>query len=403
MKRIVIHILALTALFCACDNSLIMIDNGEVMQSQLVLINRSSEQVKVVLTGDNWICPEDTITLKPERGLWKYTREEDFYFHMDTLEVIYGNHEPIVYNIYSDLPYNPLTFYDKGHVDLWDDLGRYQVIEFTDDRRDAALASLKERETFNMFTFGYPEDVMEQYTVPGSSEAYFNMVFPVQILHEDLALGVAVEKEAESVDKINIVKDIQFTPSSVETRTYEDWEMQYGYKKYYYLNILQKASLANFGCDFVELTGRSGLAMRKGCGVAATKVYLDRIDYMWDTEAPSDVLAAAENVAFINEIQYGNIMILLTESDEEPSFIADCLEYEFYNERLFNRTNIDYYLITIDETGQWACVSTGQEALRTYLSGFDNPPVHPISISFTDFSGNTALIHVQDVVKQNIN
>ena len=397
MKRIVIHILVLTALFCACDNSLIMIDDGEVMQSQLVLINRSSEQVKVVLTGDNWICPEDTITLKPERGLWKYTREEDFYFHMDTLEVIYGNHEPIVYNIYSDLPYNPLTFYDKGHVDLWDDLGRYQVIEFTDDRRDAVLASLKERETFNMFTFGYPEDVMEQYTVPGSSETYFNMVFPVGRLHGDLALGVAVEKEAESVDKINIVKDIQFTPSSVETRTYEDWEMQYGYKRYYYLNILQKASLANFGCDFVELTGRSGSVMRKGCGVAATKVYLDRIDYMWDTEAPADVLAAAENVAFINEIQYGNIMILLTESDEEPSFIADCLEYEFYNERLFNRTNIDYYLITIDETGQWACVATGQEALRTYLSGFDNPPVHPISISFTDFSGNTALIHVQDV------
>lgn len=397
MKRIVIHILVLTALFCACDNSLIMIDDGEVMQSQLVLINRSSEQVKVVLTGDNWICPEDTITLKPERGLWKYTREEDFYFHMDTLEVIYGNHEPIVYNIYSDLPYNPLTFYDKGHVDLWDDLGRYQVIEFTDDRRDAVLASLKERETFNMFTFGYPEDVMEQYTVPGSSETYFNMVFPVGRLHGDLALGVAVEKEAESVDKINIVKDIQFTPSSVETRTYEDWEMTYGYKSYYYLNILQKASLANFGCDFVELTGRSGSVMRKGCGVAATKVYLDRIDYMWDTEAPSDVLAATENVAFINEIQYGNIMILLTESDEEPSFIADCLEYEFYNERLFNRTNIDYYLITIDETGQWACVATGQEALRSYISGFDNPPVHPISISFTDFSGNTALIHVQDV------
>ena len=397
MRRIITYILVFTAFFCACDNSLIMIDDGEVMQSQLVLINRSSEQVKVVLTGNNWTCPEDTITLKPERGLWKYTREEDFYFHMDTLKVKYGNREPIVYNIYSDLPYNPLTFYDKGHVDLWDDLGRYQVIEFTDDRRDAVLASLKERETFNMFTFGYPEDVMEQYTVPGSSETYFNMVFPVGRLHGDLALGVAVEKEAESVDKINIVKDIQFTPSSVETRTYEDWEMQYGYKSYYYLNILLKASLANFGCDFVELTGRSGSAMRKGCGVAATKVYLDRIDYMWDTEAPSDVLAAAENVAFINEIQYGNIMILLTESDEEPSFIADCLEYEFYNERLFNRTNIDYYLITIDETGQWVCVATGQEALRTYLSGFDNPPVHPISISFTDFSGNTALIHVQDV------
>lgn len=397
MRRIITYILVFTAFFCACDNSLIMIDDGEVMQSQLVLINRSSEQVKVVLTGNNWTCPEDTITLNPERGLWKYTREEDFYFHMDTLKVKYGNREPIVYNIYSDLPYNPLTFYDKGHVDLWDDLGRYQVIEFTDDRRDAVLASLKERETFNMFTFGYPEDVMEQYTVPGSSETYFNMVFPVGRLHGDLALGVAVEKEAESVDKINIVKDIQFTPSSVETRTYEDWEMQYGYKSYYYLNILQKASLANFGCDFVELTGRSGSAMRKGCGVAATKVYLDRIDYMWDTEAPSDVLAAAENVAFINEIQYGNIMILLTESDEEPSFIADCLEYEFYNERLFNRTNIDYYLITIDETGQWVCVATGQEALRTYLSGFNNPPVHPISISFTDFSGNTALIHVQDV------
>ena len=294
MKRIVIHILALTALFCACDNSLIMIDNGEVMQSQLVLINRSSEQVKVILTGGNWTCPEDTVILKPERGLWKYTREEDFYFHMDTLEVIYGNHEPIVYNIYSDLPYNPLTFYDKGQVDLWDDLGRYQVIEFTDERRDAVFEYIKERKIFNMFTFGYPEDVLEQYTVPGSSETYFNMVFPVQRLHEDLALGVAVEKEAESVDKIKVRKDVQHSPQSVDLHTYEDWEMQYGYKSYYYLNILQKASLANFGCDFIELTGRSGQQMRKKSGVAATKVYFDRIDYMWDTEAPEEILAVTD-------------------------------------------------------------------------------------------------------------
>jgi hypothetical protein len=397
MKRIVIHILVLTALFCACDNSLIMIDDGEVMQSQLVLINRSSEQVKVVLTGDNWICPEDTITLKPERGLWKYTREEDFYFHMDTLEVIYGNHEPIVYNIYSDLPYNPLTFYDKGHVDLWDDLGRYQVIEFTDERRDAVFEYIKERKIFNMFTFGYPEDVLEQYTVPGSSETYFNMVFPVQRLHEDLALGVAVEKEAESVDKIKVRKDVQHSPQSVDLHTYEDWEMQYGYKSYYYLNILQKASLANFGCDFVELTGRSGQQMRKKSGVAATKVYIDRIDYMWDTEAPEDILAVTDDLAFINEIQYGNIMILLVESNEEPEYITSCLEYEHMYNKLLEIPAIDYYLLTLDKAGQFVCAATGKKALNAYWDGFNNPPIHPISISFTDFSGNTALIHVQDV------
>ena len=70
MKRIVIHILALTALFCACDNSLIMIDDGEVMQSQLVLINRSSEQVKVVLTGNNWTFRYSEKDFRRRKAAW---------------------------------------------------------------------------------------------------------------------------------------------------------------------------------------------------------------------------------------------------------------------------------------------------------------------------------------------
>ena len=398
MKRIFIYIVSLAAVLCSCDSSLVMIDQYEFIYSELVLINKSSDEVKVVITGTNWGFPADTITIKPECGLWKYKKEGDFNFHWDTLMVKYGHSEAIKYTIYTDLPYNPSNYNGYGCLYLNDDTSRHQVIEFNDDRRDAVFKAIEERKTFNMFSFGYPGEILEQYTTPGSSETYFYTIFPVQALHEDLTLGAAVPKEADSVGNIQIVKDIQFNPDSIVTNSYDGWSMVWGYNNYYYLEHLQKASLANYGCDFVELTGRSGSQLNRRSGMAAAKVYLDSYEYFEDTEAPEHILNKMDDHAIIKHIEYGNIMILLVESDEDPAFIMESLEYNVYHEYLLGRTDIDYYLISLDESGQFACIATGTDALRTYIGDFENPTIHPILISFTDFSGRTAFIHVNDIV-----
>ena len=399
MKRILTYIISFAALFCACDSSLVIIEPYEFQYSELVLINKSSDEVKVVISGSNWGYPADTIAIKPKCGLWKYKKMDDFNFDWDTLTVKYGNSEPIKYTIYTDLPYNPTNYNGHGCLYLNDDVSRHQVIEFSDDRRDAVFAALRNREIFNMFTFSFLWDIINP--ISGSSEVYFSRVFPVPNLRDELVLGAAVEKEAESIDKIKLVKDIPFTPTYVNASSYDNSEGIYifdTYESYHRLDHISKASLANFGCDFAELTGRKGAKMNRQSGLAATKVHLDSYEYFEDTEAPQDILDRMDDHAIINHIEYGNIMILLAESDEDPGFIMESLEYEVYHEYLLGRTDIDYYLISLDENGEFACIATGQDALRTYIGGFDNPTVHPISLSFTDFSGNTSLIHVNDIV-----
>ena len=397
MKRILTYILSTTALLCSCTPSLVTIDKYEFQYSEIVLINKSSEEVKVSIYGKNWVCPEDTVVLKPLCGLWKYSIDKDFIFDIDSLNVIYGYSSPIEYTLYADLPYNPVGF-TGGCLYLNDELSRHQVIEFNDERRDAALKAIEDRKLFKMFTFGYPGKVLEEYTVPGSSDTYFASVFPVHALCDDLILGAAIQKEAGHVDKIQIIKDIQFNPRLVETESYEGGlEMVYGYNYYYYFEHLQKASLANFGCDFIALTGRTGDKLNRSAGMAATKVYLDSYECFYDSEAPEDILDKVDNHAIISRIEYGNIMILLVEFDEDPGFIMESLEYEVYHDYILGRTDIDYYLISLDENGQFTCIATGMDALSTYIDGFENPTIHPISLSFTDFSGKTALIHVNDI------
>lgn len=401
MRKIFIYIaIGFTALLSGCYSPVGGIFNEGTEFSQLVFINKCSDEVKVSISESSWISPTDTIVLKPECGLWKLTKyEEDFYFNLNRIEIRYGDREPLVYDLYADIPYNPTAYGEGRVISLLDSKGRYQVLEFTDERRDAIYKKLEERKNFSMFTFGYPEEILESFTVPGSSEASFHSVFPVNSLCDKLSLGAAVKKEAESVDKIVIVDDVRFTPSSVyEYTDLNETMSHYDCKKYYYLEHLQKASLANFGCDFVALTGRTVEDMCKKSGVAATKVYFDEEEYFDDVTAPENILAVTDDTAFINNIQYGNLMILLVESDLSPIYVSERLSYATLIDDLLGVEGIDYYLITLDENAQFVCDVTGVDALRKYMDGFDNPSIHPISFSTTDFSGSTSFIHVQDIV-----
>lgn len=387
-------IIASTVLLSGCYSSVKGIWDYDDEYYQIVFINKCSETVRVSISDASWISPQDTIVLKPECGLWKHNIYDDyFYFSSQCMEIRYGDREPLVYDLYSDIPHNPGSYSERKS--LYDNKGEYMVFEFTDQKRDAIYKQLDDRKNFSMFSFGYPDEIPEAFTAPGSSETYFYCVYPVSSLHDKLSLGVAVKKEAETVDKITIVEDVKFTPSSVYNSTDLGETLNYfNSKKYYFLSHLQKASLANFGCDFVALTGRTPADMTKKCGVAATKVFFDKEDYFDDTTAPEELLAVADELAFVKRIQYGNIMILLIESDLSPNYVSDQL---YYGE-LLEHDGIDYYLITLDEAGEFICEATGEDALHKYRDGFDAPSIHPISFTTTDFSGLTSLIHVNDIV-----
>ena len=95
-------------------------------------------------------------------------------------------------------------------------------------------------------------------------------------------------------------------------------------------------------------------------------------------------------------------MILLIEADNSARCAIEHFEYEYMTEKLFDRKDIDYHLITLDDNGQFVSTSGGSELLRTYLDGFTAPSIHPIAFSTTDFTDSLSYIHVGDIVMPDV-
>lgn len=404
MKKIIIFLSCLTALLCGCESYIGGIDDYGTEYRQVVFINKSSDEIKITVSSQSWLGGDASIVLQPERGLWKMTRYDvDYSFNTDYMKVKFGQSEEIVFDIYSSFPYNP-CWYGKPRYDLWDSRGEYTVYEFDDQVRDTVLAYYEASKRFVMSSFGMMTDLVDSLLVPESSEAYLHTAFPVPSLREDLVLGAAVCKEAESVDKICIVNDLKFIPDSVKTVLREEELMRKDMNvSYYDIENLRKVSLANFGCDFADLTGRaSGQKMHRFSGVAITKTYIDRLVSFSDEEAPEEILAEGKDHAFVDNIWYGNFMILLIEADNSARCAIEHFEYEYMTEKLFDRKDIDYHLITLDDNGQFVSTSGGSELLRTYLDGFTAPSIHPIAFSTTDFTDSLSYIHVGDIVMPDV-
>ena len=51
------------------------IDDADIKFSQIVMVNRSSQDIRINVNKSEIVSPQDTIYLEPENGLWKMTRE----------------------------------------------------------------------------------------------------------------------------------------------------------------------------------------------------------------------------------------------------------------------------------------------------------------------------------------
>ena len=374
-------------------------DDYNFQYDQLVFINKCSEEVAVIFNNPDWMNPGDTIKLKPENGLWKNKivadNNQDMH-RFDYMQLIFGEDKKICFDTYSALPYNPCEF-GKPRIQLEDNWTQYVVFEFTDEIRDSILDAHERNKIFHFKIFDYPTRAVDSLLVTGSSEAYLHSLFPVREIRDKLTLGTAIYDEAESIDKIRFAQHLNFKPDSLERNNLSYWSTyQNRCNPYYDIDNLRKASLAQFGCDFATLTGRDSAEMEKFSGTAVVRPYFGYSESFSDVDVPLDL---ADEVVYVSNITYGNIRILLIESDNSYEYVYIRLRTDL--EEFESRTDIDYHLITLDENGDFICTSGGTELLHSFLDESEIPSIHPIAFSVTNFSGDNT-VHVNDIVLNHI-
>ena len=132
--------------------------------------------------------------------------------------------------------------------------------------------------------------------------------------------------------------------------------------------------------------------MEKFSGTAVVRPYFGYSESFSDVDVPLDL---AEEVVYVSTITYGNIRILLIESDNSYEYVYNHLRTDL--EEFESRTDVDYHLITLDENGDFVCTSGGTELLHSFLDESESPSIPPIAFSVTNFSGDNT-VHVNDIV-----
>ena len=397
MRRIYIFLLLLTVVLSSCDSYLGGIDDYNFQYEQLVFINKCSEDLSIIFDNPDWLEPGDTIKLKPINGLWKKkkVRDGNDLPRFENMHLIFGDDMKICFDVYSSFAYTPCEF-GKPRYQLEDNKVQHVVYEFTDEIRDSILSEYNICKVFNFKVFDYPSQPVDSLLIPGSSEAYLRSLFPVREIRDKLTLGTAIYNEAESIDKIRFAQHLNLKPDSLERNDFSYWSTyQNRCNPYYDIDNLRKASLAQFGCDFATLTGRTSAEMENFSGTAVVRPYFGYSESFRDVAEPYQ---NADDAVYIDRITYGNIRILLIESDNSYEYVSNHLRME----QLDLRTDTDYHLITLDENGDFICTSGGSELIHRFLDDSAIPPIYPIAYSVADFSGSSssAYVHVNDIILQ---
>lgn len=406
MKKI-IYILTVAAILCGCNGYMGGLDDSNKQFTQLVFINRSSLDIGVSVNGVDWITPQDTIRLKPENGLYKKTKNEEYanfqLYDGCIMHIDFGNGREIYFDSEASFPYNPTSTNQKR---VYDSKGEYIIVEFSDPICDTLFKRHDDHLTFKMGTVYYPSRVVDSLCVKGSSEAYFTSLVATPQTRKSLRLGAAVSKEAASLNDIQFIEECSFVPDSVKvyTSSYVPHipPSHTNPINYYSLENLRKFGLAHFGCDFAALTGREKGKMEKFCGVVMVSTYVDSYESIRDT-IPSEEFSkayeeSAGGIAAVNYITYGNLRILLAEGNCSHNRLQFHIDYDVLKGWDSFRTldEVEYHLITLDKDGEFVCRSGGEELVHEFNSDYDGKTVHPIIFTMTDFSGEQALIHIPD-------
>lgn len=410
MKNLFYIIISLAA-FCGCGEFYgeYAADSPEI--TEFVILNRSSVPISISICGADWISSEDTIYLKPTTGIWKSEKPRDptlgqylFNLSYSVMCVNFNNGEKILYfDNESDLPHNPCG---RWMNEVWDEYKEHIVIEFSDEINKEIFEKYNEDNLLDMNLLYAPAAIdQNQYTL-GSPEAYFLRTYPVPEIREKLKIGSVVYGEAESLDKIRFNEEYVFEPDSIVVWDYNSTFDRYHDDdpySYYNLSTLRNLGQNHYGCDFAALSGRYGDDLERFSGMIRTKYYVGKMLSLWDLDHNGEHQRLLEYcdspVYVVDNIIYGNVMFLLSESNCSPQNQNRYLEYHIREENYYYdqwyTPEILYHLITLDENGEFTCETGGEEVARKFIEGFSERALHPIYFTVTDFKESEKPLHIK--------
>ena len=137
------------------------------------------------------------------------------------------------------------------------------------------------------------------------------------------------------------------------------------------------------------------------------EVHVGKTEKICDREHPEELLAninnAPESVCIVDQIEYGNFMILLAEANCSHANInayltgkllrEDPSDYYYYEN--YYTPEITFHLITLDDSGKFVCQTGGEELPAIFYKGYENPALHPLSYHLTDLTDNTTYMHIE--------
>lgn len=400
MKRF-IGTLAIMLAVCGCRGYIGGIDDSDMQSIELVFVNRSRHDIEVTFDRLDWIGAEDTIFLEAGNGLWKKKFDNPYHnlrFDDGRMQVRFDEERVIFMDYMSGHDYNPCRHYQG--IQLNDSRGQYVVYEYSDAICNSLFKWYDKLKILNMTSIP-PVHIDSDQVTEGSAEVYARSVYAAGKIRDRLALGAVVAKEADGADKAEFMEGLKFEAASVEkVENVKGSRKDYIYSQYYSADELRRMSVALFGCDFAQLTGREAEnEMDRQCGIIYSHYHIGYYELFKDAEAPQEILDVMDKAAVVSRIEYGRLMFLLAEGNCSAGMLdyhtceymkdGKVSDYHHVKDAVF-------HLITLDDEGRFTCRSGGEELIDIYRDGIMEQPLLPMAYSLTDFSGETAYLHIKE-------
>ena len=399
MERRIYILSALCILLSGCYGYVGGLDDSNFKFTELVFINRSQHDIELRFPSSKWSEEPDTIRLEKGNGLWKkdfefdYSYSNDFY---DEVEMVVDGKEKFYFDDYSIyIPYNPCT--TQYMHNLNDSKGLYYVYEFNETAYKVCKSYLDQLRIFKMTDVPPSYIAKDTLITDGSTEALFNEFYPVASLREHISLGAVIGKEAESLDRITVYPEYGVAPGNIERidKDYISGRQDKPCGEYYDIDQLRKTGLAHFGCDFAELTGRD--KMEKFCGCLYSTAHIKYREQLLDTKETTDFASFINlDKGIISYIGYGNLKILLAEADCYSGRLSNYLRSEYltdYGSTSDHIEDIDFYLIDLDENGEFRCRKGGPEIIDLFLTPSAEEPSFPVFATIRNYEG----VHIHNI------
>lgn len=400
MKRFIVT-LAIMLAVCGCRGYIGGIDDSDMQSIELVFVNRSRHDIEVTFDRLDWIRAEDTIFLEAGNGLWKKKFDNPYHnlrFDDGRMQVRFDRERVIFMDYMSGHDYNPCRYYQG--IQLSDSRGQYVVYEYSDAICNSLFKWYDKLKILNMTSIP-PVHIDSDQVTEGSAEVYARSVYAAGKVRDRLALGAVVAKEADGADKAEFMEGLKFEAASVEkVENVKGSRKDYVYSQYYSADELRRMSVALFGCDFAQLTGREAEdEMDRQCGIIYSHYHIGYYELFKDAEAPQEILDVMDKAAVVSRIEYGRLMFLLAEGNCSAGMLdyhtceymedGKVSDYHHVKDAVF-------HLITLDDEGRFTCRCGGEELIDIYRDGIMEQPLLPMAYSLTDFSGETAYLHIKE-------